>query len=427
MKIYAFVEHYPSAYKAYYDTQFAELVRKGNDLYIFAIGRLDLILDGKVTEYRLHQRTRYFYPDDLRSMPTLMPQLLRSLAERPRLRVRSAVRLLHSARAPRGAKNLVKAVARMLTLPNDPPDLCLVNSHRTMALLPWLKDLYSTARVALYYHGGEPKESGKLDDERTRTAFAAADLVFTPTRFSRDEAVSRGADWRRTWVLPVGFDIDDYCPPNPRRYRHDGVLRLISAGRLSEGKGHIDALQAISRLVEAGMRNLEYRIIGNGYMRSPLDDFSRHHRLQKYVRFDGTLPNRALITALGQADALLLPSRREGTWTETQGAVVQEAMLMKTLAVTTQTGGVPESIPEVLRPFSVPENDVDALTKALAQVNGLTDSELEHLGGQCRSWVAARYDISTLIDELLAHSGHGGRLAPIPKTESSDARSRARL
>lgn len=427
MKIYAFVEYYPSAYKAYYDAQFADLVRKGNDLHIFAIGCLDSIIDGKVAEYRLHDRTHYFYPDDLRSIPRFLRQLVSALAKAPHVRVALAARVFAAERGRNRAKTLVKAFARMLTLPSEPPDLCLVNSHRTMSLVPWLKDVYPGARVALYYHGGEPKESGRLDDGRTRTAFAAADLVFTPTRFARDEAVNRGADPSRTHVLPVGFEIDDYRPPNLRRYRRGGVLRLVSAGRLSEGKGHLAALEAISRLIQSGMRDIEYRIVGDGYMRSRLDEFIRGHGLEKHVRFEGTLSNRKLIEALGDSDVLILSSKSEGTWTETQGAVVQEALLMKALAVTTRTGGVPESIPDALRVFSAPENDIDALTHALTQVYVLSEDDFERLGRECRSWVTARYDISLLMGELLAHARRDEREAVLGKSKSAAARSPATI
>lgn len=404
MKIYAFVEYYPSAYKAYYDTLFADLVRKGHDLHIFAIGCLDSIVDDKVTEYALNRRTRYFCADDLRSIPRFLPQIMAAFAKAPHVRASIALRALATGEGWSGAKNAAKAVARILTLPSEPPDFCLVNSHRTMTLLPWLKNMYPAAPVALYYYGGEPKESGTLDVQRTRAAFAAADMTITLTQFARAEAIHRGADPERAYVVPIGFDVEDYRPPNPRHYRRDGVLRLVTAGRLSEGKGHLLALEAISRLVRSGMRNLEYRIIGNGYMRPRLDDFVLRHGLENYVRFDGTLANRALITALGEADALVLSSMKEGNWTETQGAVVQEALLMKALAVTTQTGGVPESIPEVMRPFSVPENDVDALTSALIDLYSLADPDFERLGDRGRSWAASRYDISNLTEQLLQHA-----------------------
>lgn len=403
MKIYAFVEYYPSAYKAYYDVQFADLLRKGHDLHIFALGRLDSIVDSKVTKLGLQGRTRYFYPDDLRSMPRFLPLLLRSMASAPGLRVSMAARMLAIGWGFDGAKNSMKSLARMLTLPSEPPDLCLVNSHRTMALLPWLGRVYPAAPVALYYYGGDPKEAGTLDGQRTRAAFAAADLAFTLTQFARDEAIDRGATPGRTYIVPIGFDIEEYQPPNPRRYRRNGVLRLVSAGRLSEGKGHLLALEALSRLVQSSNVSLEYRIIGNGYMRPHLEEFVQRNNLADYVRFDGTLPNRELVNALGQADALVLSSIKEGNWTETQGAVVQEALLMKTLTVTTQTGGVPESIPEVMRPFSVPENDIEALATALARLYSLADEDFVRLGDQCRSWVAARYDISSLTDELLSY------------------------
>src|SRR5690606_17896531 len=48
LRIYVFVESYPNPYKPYYDHQFADLLRKGHDLTIFAAGAESGVLNPKV-------------------------------------------------------------------------------------------------------------------------------------------------------------------------------------------------------------------------------------------------------------------------------------------------------------------------------------------------------------------------------------------
>src|SRR5690606_23225732 len=96
----------------------------------------------------------------------------------------------------------------------------------------------------------------------------------------------------------------------PRRYRPRGKLRLVSASRFGEEKGHVYAFEALAQLRSAGFDNFEYRVIGGGTaeMRTMLEERVRQLGLEDRVTFEGSPSTRAVITALGQADVLLLPS-----------------------------------------------------------------------------------------------------------------------
>lgn len=399
MRIYAFVTSYPSAYKPYYDTQFADFIRKGHDLRIFAmVGSLDTIVDEKVLEWGLDRRTSYLLPASGSALPRFIPKLAAAIARAPALRIRRMGQLLHDS-IPLRRK--VGHMARMLTLPTAPPDLCLVNGHRTMTYVPWLRRMYPGVPVALYYYGGEPAEAGALSEQVTRLAFSCADLVFTLTDFAKEEAVTRGCDPEIIAILPIGFELDDYRPARPRLYRPNGVLRLLSASRLSEGKGHIYALAALRQLVDRGVTKLHYSIIGDGPMRESLERYVANEGLTSYVTFAGALSNREVIPRLSQADAVILPSISVGNWTETQGAILQEALLMEALVVTTRTGGVPESIPRAMDEFSVEPCDAKALAAVLEKVYRLPDAELRRLGHFGSEWAAQNYSIESLNARLL--------------------------
>lgn len=398
MRIYAFVEYYPNAYKAYYDAQFADLVRRGHDLTVFALGTFDGVLNDKVREYGLAERTRYIHGYELRTLPRFAMRIAREIVARPAARAKAAATV---ARGRGSAKSMLKAAARACTLPLEAPDLCMVHSHRTMMLLPWLRTLYPDTPITLHYYGGEPSEAGRLDRASVREAFAGADITFALTEYAREEAIERGADPHRTAVLPLGFDIKDYAPPRPRKYRVNGVLQLVSAGRLSEGKGHLHALEALTALKESEGPPVQYTIIGDGYLRSRLETHVRRRGLDDQVTFTGTLTNSEMLEHFGAADALLLPSVPTPTWVETQGAVIQEALLMEAIAVATRTGGVPESVPPALHRFTVEPGNSAALAQSIRMLAELPEHDFRELGRAGREWVIDRYDVATLNSRAL--------------------------
>lgn len=397
MRIHLFTHTYPIPYKPYYDAQFADLVGRGHDITIFAGNSNAETLNEKVTWFRLAERTRYF-PTTLRTVPRQAGELLNSLFRDP-AEVLRAVRIAKEWRE-RGT-NRVTELARMLSVSGETPDLCLVHGLGTAIYFRWLHDLYPAVPIAMYYHGGEVPSVQRWSDRAVYQAFERVDIVFTNTGFSAANAVERGCPADKIVILPVGFDLSDFQPSSTRSYRARGSLRLLSAGRMSEEKGFIFALQAIKLLVSRGIHDIQYALTGDGYRRPALEKFVREHGLGPYVTFLGTLSTEGVIRAMEETDALVLSSIRVGDWVENQACAVQEAMLMKALVVTTQTGGVPESIPDEMRPFSAAPRDPHGLAGAIARIHALPVDELRRLGDVGREFVIGKYDVRSLNTQMI--------------------------
>jgi colanic acid/amylovoran biosynthesis glycosyltransferase len=407
MRIFLFARRYPVPYKPYYDAQFASLVARGHEVAIFATGAHDAVRNEKVVRYGLAERTTYF-PATLATVPKYLPSVVgRSLFAPGRSLARTR-QVMSGVPLRRGLLDAMKA----LTLPHERPDLCLVHGLGTAIMLPWLKQVFSQTPVAMYYHGGEVPSSNRFDDANPERAFRAFDVVFTNTEFSRQHAIERGCPAAKVVVLPVGFDLADFSPPEHRSYRRGGTLRLLSAGRMSSEKGFEFALQAVNTLVRNGIRDIHYSLTGTGYLRPALEDYVRRERLEPYVSFLGTLTTDGVIRVMGESDALLLPSIQVGNWVENQACAVQEAMLMKALVVTSRTGGVPESIPPEMQSYVVQPGNAGELARAIAAIHALSLTELNRLGELCRSFVVARYDVDKLNDRIieLTFAASGRRL-----------------
>jgi colanic acid/amylovoran/stewartan biosynthesis glycosyltransferase WcaL/AmsK/CpsK len=390
MRIHAFVRNYPVPYKPYYDTQFADLLRVGHQLRIFAGPRLDDVTNEKVARYGLERLTTY-YPVTLRDLPLRVPDMIRGLGH-------TAASDAHQP-AP-GAKRRLMAAARRLATARGAADLCLVHGLQTATLFPWLKAVHPEAIVALYYHGGDVPSLDPLEDEVARAALHSVHVVFTNTRSSREHAIQRGARADRLVVLPVGFDLDDYTCPASRRYRPDGTLRLLSAGRMSAEKGFIYALEAVHNLVSRG-RDVVYSLTGEGYLRPELERYVEERGLSDRVSFLGTLTTDGVIRAMAEADVLLQPSIRVGNWMENQATAVQEALLLGAVVVTTREGGVPESIPDAMQPYCVAPGDAGALESAIERLYAMPAEGLGALAKEGRAFVVENYDIRRLNLRML--------------------------
>jgi colanic acid/amylovoran biosynthesis glycosyltransferase len=397
MRIFLFAQHYPVPYKSYYDTQFVDLLQQGHEITIWAGSGLDSVLNEKVRRFGLADRTRQ-YPTTLRTLPRFGGTLIARFLRHPRWSTRTAKKL-SAERAP--LKQRLMYIARALVLGPATPDLCLVHELGTGVMFPFLRTIYPNAATALYYHGGETPIVSQLQKNATSNALQSVDIVYSNTHFSRQHAIDRGCPPENIAILPVGFATEDFNPPARRTYRRSGTLELLSAGRMSDEKGFNYALEAVNALVKRGITNIRYSLTGEGYLKPRLEAYVAEHQLQPYVRFLGTLSTEEVLQAMLDADALLLPSLHLGNWAENQACAVQEAMLMKTLVVTTQTGGVPESIAEEMRRFSIPAGDADAIANAIMEILAMSDHDLTALGEAGRAFVLRGYDVRRLNEQLL--------------------------
>jgi glycosyltransferase involved in cell wall biosynthesis len=398
MRIYVFAEHYPNPYKPWIDTQLIELLRAGHDVRVLAEASYTSTIHDEVIANGLLERTSH-YPSVLRTLPSHAGRLAGALATRLPSRLARVPRVWDGRLSP---KLNALAVARAWLLPDQAPDICYIHNLVTASRLTFLKDLYPSARVCLYFHGGEVGGQPKVQGEAL--VFERTDAVITGTRFAAEQGVERGCPAGKIAIAPLGFDLTHYVPDDPRPYRPDGRTRFVSVGRLSPEKGFLVSLEAVRRLVAGGERRFHYRLVGNGIERGKLQQFVATHHLEDVVSFAGEKKRGEVTDELRAADALLLPSIVTETWAETQAAVVQEALLMKCLTVTTRAGGVPESNAPEMDRFAVPPSDADALAAAMRRVIDLAPPDLVALGQAGRRFAAEKYDIRPLMKRIVDHA-----------------------
>src|SRR5947209_14404428 len=137
-------------------------------------------------------------------------------------------------------------------------------------------------------------------------------------------------------IIPqFGFDTDIYKRTEPRRPRAAGdPFTLGFVGRLKDNKGLDLLIKALASL--PGYCHLVF--IGNGPMKSVLEEQAARLGVADRIIFKGGLPTYAIPKEMQQLDALVLPSVTRPNWIEQFGRVLPEAMSCETPVIGSSSG-----------------------------------------------------------------------------------------
>jgi glycosyltransferase involved in cell wall biosynthesis len=179
----------------------------------------------------------------------------------------------------------------------------------------------------------------RLPRKMIQWAARRADAVITVCNALRDEVLALGVEPARVTSLRNGVDLELFQPVDRSEVRARLGLdsfTLLAVGHLVPVKAQELAISALTRL--PGVKLL---IAGNGPNRQMLEQLARSEDVAERVTMLGALPQSALREYYGAADALVLPSEREG-WAN----VLLEAMACGTPVIASRVWGTPEVVAE---------------------------------------------------------------------------------
>jgi colanic acid/amylovoran biosynthesis glycosyltransferase len=247
------------------------------------------------------------------------------------------------------------------------------------AFLPY-RDVFRVPFVTSF-HGDHYKSFGTSASTHLRALFRRGDAFIANGRFTSGELRHLGCPPEKIHLIPavVSDEGVEFHPRSGGILGPDGHVNILCVARLRVSKGLHVAMEAVARLRAAGHR-ATLTIIGDGIERHLIEADAVRLGVADVVTFAGWLTQRDVFAHYRTADIVVLPSVGDATGTnESQGVVLQEAMLHGVPVVASAIGGVPESVDDGAAGLLFPSGDAKALTEQILMLVSHPDATLDRV------------------------------------------------
>ena len=228
--------------------------------------------------------------------------------------------------------------------------------------------------------------------------FEVADFFVTNCQFFRDRAIKLGCTPAKITVLGSGIDCQKFRF-TPRYFPDDGLIRLVTTGRLIEKKGIEYSIRGVATLIQ-DYPNVEYSIIGDGFLRDQLQQLISDLGVGYKIKLLGWRQQKEIISILDKAHIFIATSvtAKDGNQ-DAPVNTLKEAMAMGLPVIASSHGGIPELVKDGVSGCLVPERDATAIANKLQYLIANPDLWPE-MGLAGRKFVEQNYDMNRLNDEL---------------------------
>ncbi len=292
----------------------------------------------------------------------------------------------------------------------------LIHAHQTIRL-PLASNLSEKGRIPfiLTEHGSILSWSKKHSVKPLLKS-----LITRPEKIicaSRElEQVCQEVGARRTLTIPNAVDTETFSPPsdptqreNTRAslgYNNEDVV-ILSLRRLVPKNG-VQYLIEASRRVISQEPKAKFLIVGDGPLRSQLEERVDTYGLQANIKFLGTIPNHKIPKIISAVDLGVFPSLAEAT-----SIAALEVMSVGKPVVSSDVGGLPEIIINeetgLLVPFNLTRSSyedpglkddiIDSLSQAILRL--VTDDYLrEQLGTRAREYIHSNNSWTRYVEKI---------------------------
>jgi len=184
-----------------------------------------------------------------------------------------------------------------------------------------------------------------------------------------------------------GIDLERFQGVNPAPDVDGDGVRIVMIGRLADGKGFHDLLEAIERV----SGEVSVYLVGDGPERDSIERAIDSRGLTETVTLLGYRSDIPAI--LAAADVFVLPSYREGT-----PRVITEAMASGLPVVATDIAGIPEQVADGESGYLIQPGDVSALAERLEALIGSEHRRVEF--GRVGRERVTRFSESQMLSDL---------------------------
>jgi len=256
-------------------------------------------------------------------------------------------------------------------------------------------------RWSFTVHGPEEFDKGHLIGLREKLRQCAFVVAISSYCRSQLYRWMPHPQWSKVHVVHCGLETAYFARANAAV---PAERRLVCVGRLCEQKGQLLLVEA-ARILVARQHDFELILVGDGELRTEIEDSIARYRLQSHVRITGWISGDAVREEVLSARALVLPSFAEGL-----PVVIMEAMALRRPIISTFVAGIPELVLPGEHGWLVPAGDVQALTEAMQFCLSAPTEVLGQMGQAAHTRAATRHNVDSQTARLVRlFSGCGMR------------------
>ena len=398
MKAAFFVGVFPSLSETFILNQITGLIDLGCELEIFAWrGGEEKDIHNDVIKYELLKKVNYC------NMPSnIIMRVLKAFCLFVRHCPRHGIILFRSLNMFRYGKEAssLRLFFLVVIFLNKTPDIlhCHYGFNGTLGV--YLKELGLVRRVVTTFHAYDISEFvARYGKNIYKNLFCKGDVFLPVSNYWKQRLIELGGNQERIKVHHMGVDINkfQYYEPSEKFLK---PIKLLTVGRLVEKKGHEYAIRAVAQLLKKG-KSIIYMIVGDGPLRSSLEELAVTQGVRAQVQFLGALAQEEVAKLYREVHGFILPSITT-SWGEKEGipVVLMEAQASGVPIIATYHSGIPELVRDSQSGFLVPEKDIDALVEKIDYLLNHPQIWLK-VGKVGRQIVEEEYNIRILNQELL--------------------------
>lgn len=259
--------------------------------------------------------------------------------------------------------------------------------------LPFAKELRIPLITTFYGYDISKLARDKTWLRKYKILFKQGDFFLVEGSYMKSCLVALGCHDNKIKIQRIAIPLEKtpFRERLPKKQEENVIF--IFAGRFVEKKGLIYALQAF-REARKELTNFEFRIIGDGLLKSQIYDFVQANLMDSYVKFLGFLSYDEYLKEMEKADIFIHPSVTAYDGDSEGGAptTILEAQAMGMPIIATNHADIPNVTLPGQSALLSEERDIVSLTQNIKQLL-ISQNSWGRMGRAGRKFVEDNHDL----------------------------------
>lgn len=396
LKVAIVLNSFPTVSETFIVNQITDLIDRGHDVRIFAFNKNNSeVVHQKILDYELIDKTSYLREIHVSKFFRYFEFIHFLILNRHQINFKKLSTLFDISLYGRKAINLRNYTKFKWILDSAPFDIIHVHFGTVATYIADMKSMgfFSKIGFVTSFHGYDISPHLMTNyPVLYKKLFQQVDVITVNTIYAKS-LLNNLPFHKKTETLPVGVDTRQFKKTGLEK---ENSFTLLFVGRLIELKGPHLAVMVLNALIRRGYKDIRLKIVGEGILRSQLENSIRNYGLKENIELTGYLPQEEIIKVMETSHVFIFPGIHDSDGrAETQGLVIQEAQAMELPVIVSDVGGMKYGVKDGETGYVIKEGDIEDFANKIEKI--MLDETLRiELGCNGRQYVIENYDSHSL-------------------------------